>query len=564
MGRIYLALHARPGVHDRGASMITSLNEWPDETILETDVCIIGTGVAGLIMALEFLDTDTRIVMLEGGEFGHSKEGQEFFRGEVASNPFRGLEEGRSRQFGGTSSLWGGQCVRLDPMDFESRPWIPCSGWPISYNALAPFYDRARDRLDISTAAFAPDVWRRFGLPAFDFDPAELRPVHGVFIRKPKLGRRLRRKLTASRNIHVLLGANVTHIGTNTYGTQVSDVRFRGLNQKMGMVRARRIVLCAGGIENARLLLLSRDTHRGGLGNNRDLVGRYLNDHPCGRTALVTTDNPQRLQDHFNMLYSRRALYLPKMALSGTAQRRERTLNCVGRLVYDFGPKSGMKALRDIIVDLHLRRWPEDFSSKLARVVRAAPLVAPSAWRLLRHGLSPAPPPSLIWLETFTEQTPDPESRITLSDTTDALGLPRAKIDWKLDSLTGHTLRTFTNSVDREFRRLGLGTLQPAEWLHDPVPRCPDVLDSYHPSGTTRMAADPSEGVVDANCQVFGVDGLYIAGSSVFPNSGVANPTFSIAALAIRLADHIKSDLKFSYSSVVQSSRSLVEAGAAA
>jgi choline dehydrogenase-like flavoprotein len=130
-----------------------------------------------------------------------------------------------------------------------------------------------------------------------------------------------------------------------------------------------------------------------------------------------------------------------------------------------------------------------------------------------------------------------------LSDKVDALGLRRIKIDWRLDSLTGHTLRTFTEVAGREFKRLGLGTLQPAEWLADPVPRAPDVMDSFHHAGTTRMADNHTRGVVDPNCQVFGVNGLYVAGSSVFPTSGTANPTLSIAALAIRLADHIKEDL---------------------
>ena len=110
----------------------------------------------------------------------------------------------------------------------------------------------------------------------------------------------------------------------------------------------------------------------------------------------------------------------------------------------------------------------------------------------------------------------------------------------RLDSLTAHTFRAFTNSVGREFRRLGLGVVKPAEWLLESTPAPPDVLDSYHPSGTTRMAVTPSRGVVDDQCQVFGVDGLFVAGSSVFPASGVANPTYTIASLAIRLADRIK------------------------
>jgi choline dehydrogenase-like flavoprotein len=524
--------------------MIECLDQLTDDLILEADVCIIGTGAAGLTMALELIPTGIRVVMLEAGELGPTEEGQTLYNGEVAADGFRGLVEGRSRQFGGTTRLWGGQCARLDPIDFEKRSWIPNSGWPIPHHTLVPYYERAMAHFGVAAAPFAPDVWRRFGLESFDFDPAELHAAHGVFIRRPKLGRRYRATLDAAKDLKVLLRANVTHIGTNAYATEVSRVAFRGLNGKAGEVRARRVVLCAGGIENARLLLLSNGVKPLGLGNDRDLVGRYLNDHPCGLTATISTSDPRRLQDHFNMLYSRAAFYLPKMALSAAAQRREKTLNCVGRLTYDFGPASGIKALRDIAVDIHSRRWPEQLPAKLTRIAMAFPQFVPSAWRLLARGLSPAPRPARIFLETFAEQTPNPDSRVTLSDNVDRLGLRQVKVDWRLDALTGHTLRTFTNSVAREFKRLGLGVLDQAAWLNDPVPRYPDVLDSYHHAGATRMADDPSQGVVDTDCQVFGVKGLYVAGSSVFPTSGAANPTFSIAALAIRLADHIQQDLR--------------------
>jgi choline dehydrogenase-like flavoprotein len=526
--------------------MIESLDQLPDNSVLEADVCIIGSGAAGLMMALEFIAAGIQFVMLEGGDLRPTEAGQDLYDGEIGGEAFRGLKTGRSRQFGGTTRLWGGQCVALEPLDFEKRSWVPFSGWPITRETLTPFYERARRHLGVAAETFAPDVWRRFGLESFEFDPSELHFTHGVFIRRPKLGNRYRATLAGARRARVLLQANVTGIGTNIYGTEVSRVMFRGLHGKSGEVRARRVVLCAGGIENARLLLLSNGVNPFGLGNGRDLVGRYLNDHPCGLTGTISTDNPRRLQDHFNMLYSRAAYYLPKIGLSAAAQRREQTLGCVGRLTYDYGPLSGIKALRDIVVDIHLRHWPENLPAKLMRIVRFAPLVAPSTWRLLRHGLSPAPRPSTIHLEAFTEQTPNPDSRVMLSDKIDALGLRRVKIDWRLDSLTGHTLRTFTNSVGREFKRLGLGTLQTADWLEKPVPGYPDVIDSYHHAGTTRMADSHTRGVVDANCQVFGVDGLYVAGSSVFPTSGIANPTFSIAALAIRLADHIKQDLSSS------------------
>jgi choline dehydrogenase-like flavoprotein len=310
-------------------------------------------------------------------------------------------------------------------------------------------------------------------------------------------------------------------------------------------VRARRIVLCAGAIENARLLLLSDQIKPNGLGNDYDHVGRYLQDHPCGLAATVHTATPRRLQDHWNMLYGRGTRYLPKIALADRVQRDEGLLNCVGRLAYDYDEASGTRALLDMLTALRDRRAPPEAARRLAQIGRGLPDILESVWRVGAKGLSPAPRPRRIHLEVFSEQTPDPQSRITLDRATDAFGLRQVRIDWRLDALTGQTMQRFTRLVDREFRRLSLGRLQPAAWIDQAspdgtVPCGSEVLDSYHPAGTTRMAATPQQGVVDTDCQVFGVHGLYVAGSAVFPTSGAANPTLTIAAMALRLADVVK------------------------
>jgi choline dehydrogenase-like flavoprotein len=523
--------------------MIESLDERVGEFKLEADICIVGAGAAGLLIAREFTGTKARIVILEGGGWSATDAGQDLYNGEISCNAFRGLQAGRSREFGGTTTLWGGQCIPMDPIDFECRSWVPNSGWPISYETLRPYYEQAKVRLIMTPGELEQDAWERFGIEPVHFDPTQLTAIHGVFIRKPNLGRRYRAELATAENIQVILHANVKSINTNAFGTAVSSVSFQSLRGKCGQVSARLVVLCVGGIENARLLLLSDQINPNGLGNEKGLVGRYLQDHPCGRTAVISTGNPRRLQDHYNMLYGKTARYMPKIALSAEMQRRHQTLNCVGRLAYDFSPTSGIQAARDVISAIRERRWPRELPDKMLNILFSSSEMASAGWRRLYKGLSPAPEPQKIYLETFSEQTPNAESRISLSTQLDGLGLRRVKVDWKLDELTGHTLRTFTKLVGAEFHRLKLGTLQAADWLTETVPCYPDVLDSYHPAGTTRMGDAPSAGVVDTNCEVFGVQGLYCAGSSVFPTSGAANPTLSIAAMAIRLAAQIRQDL---------------------
>jgi choline dehydrogenase-like flavoprotein len=525
--------------------MISRSDDYPDNFSHQADICIIGTGVAGLMIARELKESRLSIVMLEGGDWEASASGHELFAGEIENGcKYRGLLEGRSRKFGGTTGLWGGQCIRLDPSDFEARSWIPHSGWPIRYDDLVRFYEIAEARLGIAPREFRSEIWHRFGLTSPEFEASKLRTVHGVFIRRSDLGRRFRAEFKASNDIHVILQANVTNIVTNSSGRRISGVDFKSINGIRGSVRATAVILCAGGIENARLLLLSNEQNPRGLGNDKDLVGRYLQDHPCGRSAEIKADHPRYLQDHFNMLYGRQAKYLPKLAVSENAQKQHEILNCVGRLVYEYPPASGIQALRDVVTDLRSGGWPRHLPTRLVRMGKSAPTLAQSAWRFLYKGLSPAPHPAKIYLETFSEQTPNPASRVSLSSLRDRLGLRKVKIDWQLDTLTGETFRKFTTFVAGEFSRLGLASLREADWLECAVPPFPEVIDSFHPAGTTRMALTPDGGVVDTNSMVFGINGLFVAGSSTFPTSGAANPTLTIAAMALRLALHVKESMR--------------------
>ncbi|MFC0406618.1 FAD-dependent oxidoreductase [Roseomonas elaeocarpi] len=523
--------------------MITDIEQLPDHAVLQADICIVGAGAAGLLIAREFLGTATQVILLESGGLGAEDATQALSAGEVSEGAFRGLQAGRSRVLGGTTTLWGGQCIPLDPIDLAERPWVPFSGWPIGPDELAPFYERAKQHLRIEQDEYDQPVWERFGLGSLVLDRAKLQAVHGVFIRQPDLGRRFREEIRAADNVRVLLHANVRSIETDASGVQVSRVAFCSLGGRRGSVAARRVVLCAGAIENARLLLLSDSKHPNGLGNDRDLVGRFLQDHPCGRTATIETTDPRRLQDRFNLLYGKRANYLPKLALSEAVQREQKVLNCVARLEYEYEADSGMQAVRDLMEAARGRRWPKGLGGTLARLGRGSPALAGDAWRVLAKGLSPAPRPRRIHLEVFSEQTPQPDSRVVLGRGTDALGLRKVLVDWRLDDLTWRTFGVFSRTVRDEFARLGLGEVRLLDWLDAEVPPRSAVVDSYHPAGTTRMARHAAGGVVDINSQVFGVQGLYVTGSSVFPTSGAANPTFTIAAMALRLAARLKSEI---------------------
>jgi choline dehydrogenase-like flavoprotein len=140
----------------------------------------------------------------------------------------------------------------------------------------------------------------------------------------------------------------------------------------------------------------------------------------------------------------------------------------------------------------------------------------------------------------ITEQAPNPDSRITLAETTDRFGVRRASIDWKVGVLEATSLMRAAETLRDEFARVGLPQPKLVDWIERREPETARLIDMAHSMGTTRMSRDPMAGVVDTDCRVHGVDGLYVAGGSVFPTSGHANPTLMILSLVIRLADHLK------------------------
>jgi choline dehydrogenase-like flavoprotein len=222
------------------------------------------------------------------------------------------------------------------------------------------------------------------------------------------------------------------------------------------------------------------------------------------------------------------------VALSPQVQQREQLLNCA--LFLHTGPIDAddpLRALHDLV---RLRR-PGGALATVARQPRALGRTVVDR-AVLRRGTAPRAVTE-ITLQCMVEQRPDRESRITLSRRTDAHGVPLPVIDWRTSDQEARTVRFAASRFAAEMRRLGLPEPELPRMIADPEADF-RLTEMAHPTGTTRMSADPRCGVVDTHCAVHGVSGLFVAGSSVFPTAGHANPTQMIVALAIRLADHLK------------------------
>lgn len=508
---------------------------------IDADVCLVGAGAAGIVLALELSRAGLSVALVESGGVEPANADQELNKGELCDGVrYKGLDSGRSRALGGSTKLWYGQCIRYEPIDFETRPWVKHSGWPIDPKSLDPYYDRAEAFFDISGQSYHASIYDRFGLPRPEFDETQCKMHFTIYSTHIDLGAIHQKKLEESSTVTVLLHANVTEVLTDPTGAQATGVRIRSLGGDEGIVNAKATILCAGGIENARLLLLSNQVRHAGLGNDRDLVGRFLQDHPNGQTATLKTSKAALIGELFSLLYENPLRFFPKMELSPALQTSEKVLNCNGHFVFEYPEASGIAAGKAIYRSLRRGEMPPEFLKNIGHILGDLPESVRAAKRFFLQGKSPLGSPSRIRFQCYLEQEPDPESRVELAETRDALGLPQARVCWKIGELERRTLNVMTSAVAGQVAKLGLGELVPDPWLVDPNANWRNELnDAYHPIGTTRMGSSEETGVVDSNCEVFGVAGLYIAGSSVFPTSGYGNPTLLLVALALRLADHI-------------------------
>lgn len=512
--------------------MIQDFHDHAVGTRQVADLCIVGAGPAGLAIAHEFLDSGIDVLVVESGGLDPTSGADDLNAGENLGVPLS-LREGRARAFGGTGTRWPGQCIRLDGSDFEARDWVQDSGWPLDRERLEPFYGRAATWLGIPTGARDEQAWQRFGLVPPPFATDELVHRSSMYSSHPDVGAFYRPDIERSSNVRVLLNASVSNIDIGAADGVVGELAIRSLSGRVGQVRARTTVLCGGGIENARLLLLS------GYGQRNDAVGRYLQDHPTLWVDLAT-DRPRAVQEFYGWLGRGKVRYVPRIRLAPEVQREQHVLNAIATLIHERAETPGLTAARELSSALQGKRWPRSLGrADLWSVLRELPGVAAGAFRRFVRGRPSAAPLERTRVQILLEQAPNPESRISLSSERDRLGLPMACVDWRLTDRERRTARVFVDVLDAEFRRLGLGRLEGFDWLDD-ADWIKGVEDAYHPIGTTRMSVDPATGVVDPDCRVHGLDGLYAVGTSVFPTSGYANPTLTLVALAMRLADHIK------------------------
>ena len=534
--------------------MFTDARQIAEDSTLQADICIVGAGIAGISIAREFIGGSESVVLLEGGglEFTkslrklptvlrrHTLGEQALAGGPNAGQPYYPLRFTRVRAFGGSSRAWhegrGVQVRPLDAIDFEARDGLPETGWPIDRAQLDPFYERAQQLCGLGPFAYDMETWeaRGYGAP-LPLDPKLVQSVIFQFGKQSSFDR-YEDDLARAGNVNLVLHATAVHLADR--GGRMVRIDCTTLSGNRFSVRARTFVLAAGAIENARLLLVSRDSQSAGIGNSRDLVGRSFMEHPDVAVGYLTPD-PQLGGRAFRLYEQQHAgehLTVEAMfRLSDAVLRSKRLLNAVMRLrpTYRSGMTLAVRSAEAIRRSVHYGVATPGLARHALRSILGAP-------QILRHYATyrSGRPPEVFGIDMMAEQGPTTSSRVRLARRRDRLGVPVAILDWRLTSMDWESMRRTVEIFGDAVREAGVGTVTSTLGIgkHPPA-----VFGNWHHLGTTRMHRDPARGVVDENCRVHGMTNLYIAGGSVFPTGGYANPSLTIVALSLRLADHLRS-----------------------
>jgi len=456
-------------------------------------VCIVGTGPAGISLALRLQDRKVPCLLIEAGVWEFSESSQDFYRGEVVGDPYHELNRARLRQFGGTSGHWSGWCRALDAVDFEVREYIPNSGWPIRKQDLDPYALEAAWILQTKPKAVDRAM-------TAEIDEIEIR-----FSRPPvRFGAVYREAIERSGTIGLLINTAVTELVPGD--GRIDSLVVVDAEQQKHELRIDQVCLCTGGIENSRLLLWSNARHARGVVREPKTLGRYWMDHPVYVVAEVAIFDKAAAQ------FTEPRFFAPSVA--------------------------GMKSHG--IAGAHLAVEAANPAYKSARRLRRELMcVAPKLFEgLLAQTDRELVCGSRVLMEW--EQLPRPENRIELDRVTDSFGVPRVRLHWTKSDAERKCAVAASRMLGEALIKHKVGRLKISDWLLDdwPWPKHDQGAGSHHMGGT-RMSDAAATGVVDRNCKVFGMANLYIGGSSVFPTGGHANPTYTIVQLALRLGDHL-------------------------
>jgi choline dehydrogenase-like flavoprotein len=537
--------------------------------VVETDICVIGAGPAGITFAREFAGTAASVVVLESGHFKYDQNVQDLAAGELDNYYWdsNAISDGRQKQFGGTTNMWVyntvpddgrryARCVPPEEIDFAACADQPDQCWPMPLRELDPFFQRAQIVWNGGKFNYDVSTWSGTDAQAVPSgNVVETRiSQHGpcdVF------GLHYRDDLLLAPNIDVYLGCTALALESDGATGLAKSLRVARPDGQPFSVAAKIYILAGGGVENVQMLLLSDATRPGAVGNRHDNVGRYVTTHPDFRMGTVSPDNRALFDELalYDLRWKDRYMVAGFFTIAEEVKKSEQLLNMSVALVPrgdGFGT-SAHRAMTSLSSAIRRRERATGGAGDLRTILRSPKDAAAALshrktrhWEEWRGGWSRPEVDrnefTSIELWASPEQTPERENKYTLADTSDRLGRNRIKFDWQWSKSDRENIERSVEIFGSQLEANGFGSFR--RWLDFEGPARPMQLGLHHPMGGTRMHVDPRLGVVDENCLVHGSANTYVAGSSVFPTGlGYANPTLTLLALTVRLADRVKAEM---------------------
>jgi choline dehydrogenase-like flavoprotein len=496
-----------------------------------SQVCILGAGIAGLVLAQRLARLGLSVHLLEAGGLELEERSQGLYATEMAGDRHTGATEGRFRLFGGSSTRWGGQLLPYTEDIFSPTAGMPSWPWPIGPEATEQYHCEVLEIMGADRLPFGPELLNALGRPKVEFgDAVRLRFSKWAPFRRRNLALSLGRECLAHPGLTVFTHANA--IALDASGGRVQSVTVRNYAGEDFMFRADQFVVCLGTIESSRLLLSSN------VGNEFDQVGRYFHDHVGLRVAKIEGEAKARVLDRLGPFYVDGTLHTCKLEASAELRQRERLPAVMAHVVIEEPEDSGAGAARAMLQSLQQgklrgiggRAWP---------MLRGLGDIARLAWDSRVRQRRAVSARAQLWLKIDMEQVARADDRIRLAETRDALGQRRAVVDWRIGTLEREAVRAYAPVVKAALERIGIAGLQWTPGVLDASAELPPMADTFHAMGGLRMGVDVGASVVDPDLKIHGMENLHVVSCAVFPAGGSSNPTFTMMALTLRLADRL-------------------------
>ncbi|MEJ2295127.1 MAG: GMC oxidoreductase [Candidatus Lokiarchaeota archaeon] len=524
--------------------MIIDSSELPKNTTINSDVCIIGAGAAGLAIAQQLMHSNISVALYEGGGMEYDYKSQELYKGENLGIPYPPLDSVRARYYGGTTNFWAGFVAEFSEREFEPRSWIPNSDWPIRKSDIDPYFEKAFSLCMHGSGEYRWDLqyWLdKLGIDSFPYN-GDMFNFHITQIMKRtrpeyrNFGLYLYKEISKSKNVTVYLNSNITELNTNPDGNTITSCDAYTLSGNYFSIKAKHYIVACGGIENARLLLASNSTIKSGIGNSSDMVGRYFCAHPSGVLGKLFIPGKKH---PFENIFAKNTTksgskFTGEFQLSNKYTEKYNLTNCFIwlRPIEEPYVSDGTRSAWTLKGKL-----PDHLLYHLGNVINEIDTIANRQY----YKYIKETPVNEFEIQLTFESTPVYDSRVTLVNERDRFNKQLAGLDWELSDIDKNTLLKCAELFAKEMGQTGIGRVQIKDDLSSEWPKY--LWTVHHHCCTTRMSDDPSTGVVDKNCKVFSMDNLYIAGSSVFSSACIGRPTYLLVALDMRLADHISKRL---------------------